>query len=83
MPRFVTQGAGRVGALRRPDAAALASLPFRDHEHDLAFGRMGFVMCEELAGGAAAEFLEFLCQLPGDAKLPIRHHINAGGERFG
>ncbi len=40
-------------------------------------------MCEELAGGAAAELLKFFGQLSRDAKLPVRHYINAGGKRFG
>src|SRR6476620_3428922 len=59
------------------------SLSPGDHHHDFAFRGMGLVMCEELAGGAAAELLKFFCQLSGDAKLPIRHHIRAGGESFG
>jgi hypothetical protein len=41
----------------------------RDHKDDLALRRMGLIICKKLAGGAAAEFLEFLCQLARNAKL--------------
>jgi len=53
-----------------------------DHEDYLALRRMDLVMCEELAGSAAAVLLEFFCKLSRNAKLPIRHHINARGECF-
>ena len=54
----------------------------RDQQHNLALRWMGLIMCKKLAGGAAAEFLEFLCQLARDAKLSLRHDIDAGGECF-
>lgn len=75
----------RVAALRSPRRHIAPRCPLApgNHEHDLAFRRMSFVMCEKLAGNPAAEFLEFLCQLSRDAKFPIWHHIHANGERFG
>jgi len=39
-------------------------------------------MFEKLAGDAATEFLEFFCQLSCDAKLAIRHDIDASGKCF-
>src|SRR6266542_4342849 len=75
---------GRVGAaVAAATHRSAMSLPPRDQQHDLAFRRMGLVMCEELTGTATAELLEFFCQLSGDAKLPIRHHTNAGGKCLG
>ena len=54
----------------------------RDQEHNLALRGMDLIIYKKLAGGAATEFLEFFCQLSCDAKLPIRHDIDASGECF-
>ena len=44
---------------------------------------MRFVAGQKLAGSPAAKLLEFFCELPGDAKLAVRHDVDARAERFG
>ena len=62
-PFFVSAAIGQCDRGRRAAPAGLAAmaLPPGNHEHDLAFRGMGFVMCKQLAGSAAAELFEFFC----------------------
>ena len=55
----------------------------RNYENDLAFRRVGLIMRKEFTGLAAPEFLEFFRQLSRNAKLPIWHDTDAGGQRLG
>jgi len=43
---------------------------------------MRFVVGQKLAGSPAAKLFEFFCELAGDAKLAVRHDVDAGFERF-
>ena len=51
-------------------------------QRNFALGWTGFVMGQQLGGGSATEFFEFLCKLARDAELPIRHEDGARAERF-
>ncbi len=51
--------------------------------NDLALGRARFVMGKQFAGRAAAKFFKFFGQLTRDAKLSIRHDLDASFQCFG
>jgi hypothetical protein len=54
----------------------------RNQQHNLTFRWMRLVMREKLTRGPAPEFLEFFCQLSGNAELSILENIDAGGQCF-
>jgi hypothetical protein len=55
----------------------------RNHENDLAFRCVGLVIRKKFTGGTVPKFFEFFCEFSRDAKLPIRHDIDAGAECLG
>src|SRR5262249_36586052 len=54
----------------------------RDDEHDFAFRRMRFIVCQQFGSIAATKFLKFFCQLTRNAQLPIRHDRTASLKCF-